>query len=95
MRFDRPCLDLSHRAQGLRPLRTLQATLRTAKEQMKSYKVRWEIDIEADSAREAAEKAREIQLDLESIANYFTVESSSGESADIDLDLMPGDDEGD
>ena len=37
------------------------------------YRVRWEIDIEADSPREAAEKAREIQTNPESMATVFQV----------------------
>lgn len=40
---------------------------------MPDYRVRWEIDIDADSPREAAEKAREIQLDPESTAIVFEV----------------------
>lgn len=37
------------------------------------YRVRWEIDIEAGSEWEAAEKARAIQLDPGSIATVFDV----------------------
>lgn len=37
------------------------------------YRVKWEIDIDADSPREAAEKAREIQLDPESQATVFEI----------------------
>ncbi len=40
---------------------------------MKTYLVQWSIDIEAETPREAAEKAREIQLDPESIATVFRV----------------------
>lgn len=40
---------------------------------MPNYLVRWEIDIEADTPREAAVKALEIQRDTESIATVFHV----------------------
>ena len=39
----------------------------------KEYKVKWEIDISAGSAEEAAKLAKEIQLDENSIANVFEV----------------------
>ena len=41
---------------------------------MKTYRVFWEIDVDADSPREAAEKAREIQLDALSCATVFGVQ---------------------
>lgn len=37
------------------------------------YRVLWEIEIEADSYREAAQKALQIQHDPESIATVFIV----------------------
>lgn len=37
------------------------------------YRVRWEIDIEADTPREAADRAREIQANSESTATVFNV----------------------
>lgn len=40
---------------------------------MKTYLVRWEIDIEADSFKEAAEQALLIQRDPSSIATVFDV----------------------
>ena len=40
---------------------------------MPMYRVAWEIDLEAATPREAAEAAREIQLDLDSTANVFDV----------------------
>ncbi len=40
---------------------------------MTMYAVSWEIDIEADSPMEAAQKALEIQRDPESIATVFLV----------------------
>lgn len=39
----------------------------------KKYLVVWTIDIEADTAQEAAKKARDIQLDPESWATAFEV----------------------
>jgi hypothetical protein len=40
---------------------------------MPEYTVRWEIDLDADSAYEAARKALAIQRDPRSTANVFTV----------------------
>ncbi len=40
---------------------------------MTEYTVTWTIQVEADSHTQAAEKALEIQRDLDSIANVFTV----------------------
>ena len=40
---------------------------------MSDFLVRWEINIEADSPREAAENALEIQRDPSSIATVFNV----------------------
>lgn len=54
---------------------------------MKTYFVQWSIDIEAESPREAAEKAREIQLDPESIATWFRVKKYDN-SAVLVLDEM-------
>lgn len=45
---------------------------------MKTYTVTWEIDLEAESAVEAAQKAREIQLDPDSLATAFKVDDGSG-----------------
>lgn len=50
------------------------------------YRVRWEIDIEAESPREAAERALEIQRDAEGVATCFTVFDPHGVHADIDLE---------
>ena len=51
-----------------------------------NYQVTWEIDIEADSAHEAAEIAPEIQRRPDSIATVFTVRDEAGESIEVDLD---------
>jgi hypothetical protein len=40
---------------------------------MRSYRVAWEIDIKADSVKDAAEQARKIQLDPNSTATVFTM----------------------
>ena len=49
------------------------------------YRVVWEIDIEAESFKEAAEIAREIQRDPESLATYFTITAEDGKSEKIEL----------
>ena len=49
------------------------------------YKVVWEIDIEAESFKDAAELAREIQRDPESLASHFTIIAEDGKSEEIDL----------
>jgi hypothetical protein len=48
------------------------------------YVVRWEIDIEADTAEDAARKALAIQRDPESIATIFEV-SRPGLVVSVDL----------
>ena len=53
---------------------------------MTEFRVTWEMDIEADSPREAAEKALEIQRDAASIATVFTAtRASDGQVNHIDL----------
>ena len=50
------------------------------------YTVTWEIQIDADSPRKAAEEAREIQRDHGSEAVFFTVENmETSEKTDVDL----------
>ena len=50
------------------------------------YTVIWEIDIEANSPKEAAEQALKIQRDSSSDAVYFTIrEQLSGNEVAIDL----------
>lgn len=51
------------------------------------YNVIWEIDIDASSAKEAAEKALEIQRDPESIAMVFQIKSSAMKEPKI-VDLL-------
>jgi hypothetical protein len=56
---------------------------------MTDYRVSWDIDIDADSPREAAERALEIQRRPDSIATAFTVRDEAGESIEVDLDEDP------
>ena len=42
-------------------------------DKQKRYTVRWEIDVYASSARQAAKEARTIQLDPENTATFFSV----------------------
>lgn len=54
---------------------------------MQTYRVTWTIEIDAESPREAAETAREILFDAESIGNVFEVEHEDGvEVVDLDGD---------
>lgn len=50
---------------------------------MKEYRVLWEIEVTAESPKEAVKRAREIQLDPESIATVFEV-SEVPELIDLD-----------
>jgi len=43
---------------------------------MSEYVVTWQVEVEADSHREAAELAKEIQLDPDSTATFFVVISA-------------------
>jgi hypothetical protein len=56
----------------------------------RSYRVRWEIDLEAANAVEAARKALAIQRDPSSLATFFTVRpvGADGAEAEIDIDLL-------
>lgn len=59
---------------------------------MGTYRVIWEIDLDADSAEEAAEKALEIQRDIHSTATSFTVVSMSNNDFSTDyIDFHEGD----
>jgi hypothetical protein len=49
------------------------------------HRVTWEIDIEADNAREAARKALQIQQKPDSTATVFKVTDPDGKVADFDL----------
>jgi len=54
---------------------------------MSEYTVRWEIEVTADSPKEAAEAARETQLDENSEALYFIVSDFDGEGTGIYVEL--------
>lgn len=49
------------------------------------YRVTWEIELDADTAKEAAEKALAVHRNPESIATVFKVAPKNGESTQIDL----------
>lgn len=51
---------------------------------MKSYRVVWEIDIEANSPQEAARRAFEVQHDTGTLADHFTVYDEDGNSTEVD-----------
>ena len=48
-------------------------------------RVRWEIDVDAEMPREAAEQARQIQLDYNSTAVVFDVRDATGKTTRVDL----------
>ena len=51
-----------------------------------TYHVLWEIDLDAESPREAAELALSIMLDSESTATVFDVTDEAGETTRVDLE---------
>lgn len=53
---------------------------------MSTYNVIWEIDVEADDPKEAAQRARDIQRDPESRAGVFKVRQIESPTHEIDLD---------
>lgn len=52
----------------------------------KLFRVEWAIDILAYSPQHAAEIAKKIQQDPESIANVFKIIEENGQESEIDLD---------
>lgn len=52
---------------------------------MSDYLVRWEINIEAYSAQEAAQIALQIQRDQGSEATWFRVQAEDGATTFVDL----------
>ena len=62
---------------------------------MPCYLVRWEIDIDAESPREAAEQARAIQQRPDNAATFYEVTAPDGDPDDADkrtlVDLDTGD----
>ena len=52
---------------------------------MDNFRVHWVIEIEAETDLQAAQIAKTIQLDPESEANFFIVQSPNGEEKEIQL----------
>ena len=52
---------------------------------LKTYRVVWEIDIDAEDPEDAAKQALEIQRDRSSEATFFSVRSPEGDITQIDL----------
>jgi len=52
---------------------------------MNTYRVAWEIDIEATTAEEAAEQALRIHRNSDSIATVFTVTDDFNREVTVDL----------
>jgi hypothetical protein len=60
------------------------------------YRVKWEIDVEAETSEQAVREAKRIQLDPESTANVFIVHlpGQPNSTVDVDLDWMDEQDKG-
>jgi hypothetical protein len=56
---------------------------------MAMYRVTWEIDLDADSHREAAELALNIHRDPDSIATNFTVTDTDAGTPPVVIDFNP------
>jgi hypothetical protein len=52
---------------------------------METYRVVWEIDIDADSSEEAAETARQYQIATDTTATVFDVRDKAGKLTRVDL----------
>ncbi len=52
---------------------------------MTDYYIEWSIDLEAETAREAAQKALEIMRDPSSIATVFRIYDEDGNPVQVDL----------
>lgn len=52
---------------------------------METYRVVWEIDIDAESSEEAAETARQYQIATDTTATVFDVRDEAGEYTRVDL----------
>ncbi len=52
---------------------------------VQTYRVVWEIDVEADGPKEAAEMARYFQTAPDTIATVFDVRDETGEITRVDL----------
>jgi hypothetical protein len=56
---------------------------------MPTYRVKWTIDIDADSAKEAAVRALRIQRDTDSTATVFDVSTTVETTKTIDVSCKP------
>jgi hypothetical protein len=52
---------------------------------METYRVVWEVDVDADSSEEAAEKARQYQVATDTTATVFDVRDEAGTLRRVDL----------
>ncbi len=52
---------------------------------MKTYSIKWEIEIDAETPEEAARKALEIQRDPASLATVFDAYDEEGNCTRVDL----------
>lgn len=57
------------------------------------YAVTWEIELEAETPKEAALKALQIQRDPDSLATVFTVKRYGRPSESYEIDLTQGEDQ--
>ena len=53
----------------------------------KKYLVEWTIDMDAESPREAAQKAWEAMRTVDSTANHFSVLEYDGDGERVEIDL--------
>ncbi len=60
---------------------------------MNHYCISWNIDIEAETPREAAEEALKVQRDPESMATVFEVRDKTGNITTIDLEEERGEED--
>ena len=56
---------------------------------MATFHVTWDIDVEADSAQEAAVLAADMQRDPESIATIYSVRDPLGRQQSFDTEFTP------
>tara|TARA_R110000765_G_scaffold66665_2_gene129096 strand:+ start:864 stop:1067 length:204 start_codon:yes stop_codon:yes gene_type:complete len=56
---------------------------------IKTYTIHWEVELDASSHKEAAEKARNMQLNVYSTATFFDVTcvDKEGDEVEIGIDL--------
>lgn len=76
--------EFMERLQSLNPLSTHYAA-QPPLDADATYEVRWVMQVTAETAKQAAEQALEIQRDPDSIATVFEVISASGFITDVDL----------